>query len=301
MTQRRTPPPSGRARPGSATTRTPAAPRAAHRVDTEGDRRQGRDGQHGIRHRPDRAGHRSLRRRPPERGAALRRPPRGHRPAGTRPTNARSAPARRPTNPTRGRTGGSGGGSGRRSTAVRGGTPAGNPRRRMRFLTVACLFVLSVFGAQLVRIQGFDATAVAQEAQLKREAAQIIPAMRGQVLASDGTVLASSVVREVVVADQTGGLHLRHPEEHVRPRHLRGGRAEGGDRARPAAQHHGLRAGARAHRHQPLPHPQPRGHAADVEHHLRAWGSPASTATAARPAPSAPTRRAARRPPWSAT
>ena len=73
----------------------------------------------------------------------------------------------------------------------------------MRFLTVACLFVLSVFGAQLVRIQGFDATAVAQEAQLKREAAQIIPAMRGQVLASDGTVLASSVVREVVVADQT--------------------------------------------------------------------------------------------------
>jgi cell division protein FtsI (penicillin-binding protein 3) len=85
---------------------------------------------------------------------------------------------------------------------VRGGTPAGNPRRRMRFLTVACLFVLSVFGAQLVRIQGFDATAVAQEAQLKREAAQIIPAMRGQVLASDGTVLASSVVRETVVADQ---------------------------------------------------------------------------------------------------
>ncbi len=72
----------------------------------------------------------------------------------------------------------------------------------MRFLAVASLFVLSIFAAQLVRIQGFDATAVAQEAQLKREAAQIIPAMRGQVLSSDGTVLASSVVREVVVADQ---------------------------------------------------------------------------------------------------
>ncbi len=72
----------------------------------------------------------------------------------------------------------------------------------MRFLTVASLFVLSVFGAQLVRIQGFDAQAVAEEAQLKREAAQIIPAMRGQILAADGTVLASSVVREVVVADQ---------------------------------------------------------------------------------------------------
>ena len=72
----------------------------------------------------------------------------------------------------------------------------------MRFLTVASLFVLSIFGAQLVRIQGFDAQAVAEEAQLKREAAQIIPAMRGQIVAADGTVLASSVVREVVVADQ---------------------------------------------------------------------------------------------------
>ena len=82
------------------------------------------------------------------------------------------------------------------------------------------------------------------------------------------------------------------PEEHVRPGHVRGGRAAGGDQARPAAQHHGLRAGARAHRHQPLPHPQPRRHPADLEHHLRRWASPASTATAARPAPSAPTRRA---------
>jgi cell division protein FtsI (penicillin-binding protein 3) len=72
----------------------------------------------------------------------------------------------------------------------------------MRFLTMATLFVLSIFAAQLVRIQGFDAHAVAEEAQLKREAAQIIPAMRGAVLASDGTVLASSVVREVVVVDQ---------------------------------------------------------------------------------------------------
>jgi cell division protein FtsI (penicillin-binding protein 3) len=68
---------------------------------------------------------------------------------------------------------------------------------------MASLFVLSIFAAQLVRIQGFDAHAVAEEAQLKREAAQVIPAMRGKVLTSDGTVLASSVVREVVVADQT--------------------------------------------------------------------------------------------------
>lgn len=72
----------------------------------------------------------------------------------------------------------------------------------MRFLTVASLFVLSVFGAQLVRIQGFDAHAVAEEAQSKRAGTQIIPAMRGQILAADGTVLAASAVREVVVVDQ---------------------------------------------------------------------------------------------------
>lgn len=87
----------------------------------------------------------------------------------------------------------------------------------MRFLTVASLFVLSIFGAQLVRIQGFDAHAVAKEAQLRREAAQIIPAMRGQILASDGTVLASSVVREVVVVDQQAVCTYRTDENTCDP------------------------------------------------------------------------------------
>jgi cell division protein FtsI (penicillin-binding protein 3) len=63
--------------------------------------------------------------------------------------------------------------------------------------------VLTVLGAQLVRIQGFDADAVAARAQGNRATTQIIPALRGRVLAADGTVLASSAVREVVVADQT--------------------------------------------------------------------------------------------------
>jgi cell division protein FtsI (penicillin-binding protein 3) len=72
----------------------------------------------------------------------------------------------------------------------------------MRALTVATIFVLSIFGAQLVRIQGLDASAVAAEAESQRVTAQIIPAMRGQIVSADGTVLASSVVREVVVANQ---------------------------------------------------------------------------------------------------
>ncbi|MGL4744164.1 MAG: penicillin-binding transpeptidase domain-containing protein, partial [Dermatophilaceae bacterium] len=70
-------------------------------------------------------------------------------------------------------------------------------------LTVAVFFVLSVFGAQLVRLQGLDAEAVAVAAQDRRLTSQVVPALRGQVVAADGTVLASSTVREVVVADQT--------------------------------------------------------------------------------------------------
>ena len=73
----------------------------------------------------------------------------------------------------------------------------------MRVLVVTTVFVLTVFAAQLVRIQGLDAQAVAQEAQDQRVATQILPAGRGQILAADGTVLASSVIREVVVADLT--------------------------------------------------------------------------------------------------
>ncbi|MGL5931089.1 MAG: peptidoglycan D,D-transpeptidase FtsI family protein [Dermatophilaceae bacterium] len=70
-------------------------------------------------------------------------------------------------------------------------------------LTMAVFFVLSVFGAQLVRLQGLDAEAVAVAAQDRRLTSQVVPALRGEVRAADGTVLASSTVREVVVADQT--------------------------------------------------------------------------------------------------
>ncbi|MBM6400221.1 penicillin-binding protein 2 [Phycicoccus sp. MQZ13P-5] len=87
----------------------------------------------------------------------------------------------------------------------------------MRALTVATIFVLSIFGAQLVRIQGLDASAVAAEAESQRVTAQIIPAMRGQILSADGTVLASSVVREVVVADQTAVCTFRTKKSTCAP------------------------------------------------------------------------------------
>ena len=71
----------------------------------------------------------------------------------------------------------------------------------MRGLTVATLFVLSIFAAQLLRIQGFDSSAVAQEALAQRTATAAIPAMRGKVVSSDGVVLAASRERVGVIAD----------------------------------------------------------------------------------------------------
>jgi cell division protein FtsI (penicillin-binding protein 3) len=73
----------------------------------------------------------------------------------------------------------------------------------MRTMTVAVLFVFSIFGAQLVRLQGLDSSAVAAQALKQRRATETIPAMRGVIRSSDGVVLASSVIRETVFADQT--------------------------------------------------------------------------------------------------
>lgn len=74
----------------------------------------------------------------------------------------------------------------------------------MRGLTVAVLFVFSIFAAQLLRIQGFDSAAVAQEALDQRIGQPLVlPALRGTITSSDGVVLASSRARETVVADPT--------------------------------------------------------------------------------------------------
>jgi cell division protein FtsI (penicillin-binding protein 3) len=87
----------------------------------------------------------------------------------------------------------------------------------MRTLVIATVFVLTVFAAQLVRIQGLDAQAVAREALDQRVATQVIPAGRGQILSADGTVLASSVIREVVVVDQTAVCTYRTGENSCDP------------------------------------------------------------------------------------
>lgn len=71
----------------------------------------------------------------------------------------------------------------------------------MRGLVIGALFVLSLFSAQLLRIQGFDAANVAAEALQQRTETEAVPALRGKIVSADGVVLASSRAREVVVAD----------------------------------------------------------------------------------------------------
>jgi cell division protein FtsI (penicillin-binding protein 3) len=66
---------------------------------------------------------------------------------------------------------------------------------------IAVLFVFSIFAAQLFRIQAFDAAATQAAAMNKRSVKSITPAMRGQILDTNGQVLADSVERFTVIAD----------------------------------------------------------------------------------------------------
>lgn len=81
------------------------------------------------------------------------------------------------------------------------GRPGANPRGRARGLFVGLLLVFSLFGAQLVRIQGMDADASAALGQQIRVVTESIPAMRGSITDATGTILASSIEKRVVIAD----------------------------------------------------------------------------------------------------
>ncbi|MFZ1287236.1 MAG: penicillin-binding protein 2 [Candidatus Phosphoribacter sp.] len=73
---------------------------------------------------------------------------------------------------------------------------------RARLMWIASLFVLTIFAAQLVRVQAFDASGVQQAALQKRLNTVTTPALRGRILDAKGNVLASSVERRTVTVNQ---------------------------------------------------------------------------------------------------
>ena len=150
-----------------------------------------------------------------------RHPDRAHGRAGTRPAPApppaRARPARtphgsqprpRPGRPAPGaRTGGRP--PGRRPAGHRPPPPRqprllrlGDGHRRLRAAVVLLLFVLSLFAARLVQLQGLDATTYAAEAEQGRLRTVSLPAVRGTITDRNGVALATTVDAVNITADQ---------------------------------------------------------------------------------------------------
>lgn len=77
-----------------------------------------------------------------------------------------------------------------------------NLRLRMGFIAALSILALLITSVRLVSIQGMDSMKLAEKALSNRLVTQTLPADRGQILASDGTVLADSVSRYQLVVDQ---------------------------------------------------------------------------------------------------
>ncbi|WP_278237143.1 penicillin-binding protein 2 [Isoptericola sp. AK164] len=94
------------------------------------------------------------------------------------------------------------------ATAGRGRTPraqgrlAGDPERRQRWLIALAALVVTVFVGRLVDVQVVQGPALASTAQQARLATQVTQAHRGDILDAEGRVLATSVDRYRIVADQ---------------------------------------------------------------------------------------------------
>ena len=78
----------------------------------------------------------------------------------------------------------------------------GDPNGRIRVLAVIVLVVLMVFTGRLVYVQTYLGPALAADAQSLRIRTIVIPAVRGDITDLDGNVLATSVDRFNIFADQ---------------------------------------------------------------------------------------------------
>jgi cell division protein FtsI (penicillin-binding protein 3) len=76
-----------------------------------------------------------------------------------------------------------------------------SPARRLRITLLAMAFALSIFTARLVQMEGLDSATYRSAAQDKQVDTVPIPVLRGDITASDGTVLAMTVQTYTVFAD----------------------------------------------------------------------------------------------------
>ncbi|MEN2745914.1 penicillin-binding protein 2 [Sinomonas halotolerans] len=79
---------------------------------------------------------------------------------------------------------------------------AARAKRRLRLGLAAMLAFLLVVAGRLVMVQGLDSGGLAEAALSKRLQKTILPAERGEIVDSKGTVLATSVVRYNITVDQ---------------------------------------------------------------------------------------------------
>ena len=78
-----------------------------------------------------------------------------------------------------------------------------DPGRRLRGGVVVLAFVLSLFGARLVQLQGLDAPTYAAAAEQGRLRTVALPAARGTITDRNGVALATTVAAVNITSDQT--------------------------------------------------------------------------------------------------
>ncbi len=87
-------------------------------------------------------------------------------------------------------------------TGKAGQSKAPNATKRLRLGLGVMLTLLLVVGGKLFLVQGLDVGGMAEAALNSRMTSAILPAERGSILDSRGTVLANSVIRYNIVVDQ---------------------------------------------------------------------------------------------------
>ena len=97
--------------------------------------------------------------------------------------------------------------------------PVAAPERRLSVSLVLVLAVLSAFGVRLTYVQAVAGPELAEAALAVRLRTAVIDAPRGEILDSEGVVLATSVLSVDVVVDQRQIPYFTHAPDGAQPRH----------------------------------------------------------------------------------